>query len=79
MGLDSRVDDPFDFRAEPAMAFIRTAQVIDQTRGLAGAVYRVMSGRTVRANRPRRFAAHSTRAVVDPTPCNASRIIVSRR
>jgi hypothetical protein len=36
MGLDGSIDDPFDFRAEPAMTFIRTAQMRNETRGLRG-------------------------------------------
>jgi hypothetical protein len=36
MSLDGSIDDPFDFGAEPAMTFIRTAQIRDETCRLRG-------------------------------------------
>jgi hypothetical protein len=43
--MDGRINDPFDIRAEPPMAFLRTGQMGDETRCLRGGVSRV--GRTL--------------------------------
>jgi hypothetical protein len=39
--MDGGINDPFDIRAEPPMAFLRTGQMGDETRCLRGGVSRV--------------------------------------